>query len=48
MISMLWGHTVYYVNLSGEDLLHYLNKTESVVLRKCQHYHYLTKTLMSQ
>jgi len=31
------------VKLSGEDLSRYLNKIESVGLRKCPYYHYLTK-----
>jgi len=29
MITMLCGNTAYCVKLSGEDLLHYLNKIES-------------------
>jgi len=29
----------YCVKLTGEDLLHYSNKIESVGLRKCSHYH---------
>ena len=32
---MLLGNTAYCVQLSGEDLLHYSNKIESVGLRKC-------------
>jgi len=40
---MLWGKTAYCVKLSGEDLSRYSNKTESVGLRKCPVYHYLTK-----
>jgi len=32
---MLWGNMAYCVELSGEDLAHYLNKIESVGLRKC-------------
>ena len=39
-ISMLWGKTAYSVKLSGEDMS---NKIESVDLRKCPYYHYLTK-----
>jgi len=39
--SMLWGNTAYCVKLNGEDLKRYLNKIESVGLRKCQNYHYL-------
>jgi len=35
MISMLWGNTAYCVELSGENLLRYSNKTESAGLRKC-------------
>jgi len=38
-ISMLWRHTAYYVQLSSKDLSCYLNKIESVDLRKCPHYH---------
>jgi len=45
---MLWGNTAYCVKLSGEDLSSYSNKTESVGLRKCAYYHYLTKKVMSQ
>jgi len=48
MISMLWGNTAYYVELSGEDLFHYSNKIESVGLRKCSYYRYLTKKVMSR
>ena len=40
---MLWGNTAYCVKLSGEDLSRYSNKTESVGLRQCPCYHYLTK-----
>jgi len=38
-------NTAYCVKLSGEDLLLYWNKIESVGLRKClkAYYHYLTK-----
>ena len=31
-----------------QDLSRYSNKTESVGLIKCPHYHYLTKNVMSQ
>jgi len=41
-------HGVYGVKLSGEDLSRYSNKIESVGLRKCPHYNYLAKKLMSQ
>ena len=41
-MSMLWGNTVYCLKLSGEDLSRYSNKIESVALRVCPHYHYLT------
>jgi len=37
------GQHTYFKKLSGEDLPRYSNKTESVGLRKCPHYHYLTK-----
>jgi len=47
-ISMLWGNTVYRVGLSGKDLLRCSNKIESVDLRKCPSYNYLTKKVMSQ
>ena len=47
-ICMLRGHTAYCVKLSGEDLSRYSNKIESVGLRKCEYYHYLTKKVMSQ
>jgi len=47
-ISMLWGNTACCVKLSGEDWSRYLNKIESVGLRKCLHYHCLTKNVMSQ
>ena len=47
-ISVLWGNTEYCVKLSGEDLLRYSNKIESVGLRKCPYYHYLTKKVMLQ
>jgi len=36
------------VKLSGEDLSHYSNKIESVDLRKCLYYHYLTEKVISQ
>jgi len=36
------------MKLSGEDLSRYSNKIESVGLRKCPYYHYLTKKVMSQ
>jgi len=41
---MLWGNTAYRVKLSGQDLMRYSNKNESVSLRKCPYYHYLTKS----
>jgi len=31
---MLWGNMAYYVKLSGEDLLHCLNKIEPVGFKK--------------
>jgi len=41
---------VYCVKSSGVDLdlSHYSNTLESVGLRKCLYYHYLTKKVMSQ
>jgi len=36
------------VRLSGADLSRYSNKMESVGLRKCPYYYYLTKKVMSQ
>jgi len=36
------------VKLSGEDLSRYTNKIESVGLRQCPDYHYLTKKVTSQ
>jgi len=45
-ISMLSGNTAYCVKLSGENLLHYSNKTESVGLRIYPYYHCLTKNVM--
>jgi len=46
---MLWGNMSYFVNFaSGEDLLHYSNKIESVGLRKCPDYDCLTKNMMSR
>ena len=42
-IFMLWGNTAYCVNLSGEDLSRCSSKIESVGLRKCSYYRYLTK-----
>jgi len=47
-ISVLCGNTTYCVKLSGEDLSRFSNKIESVDLRKCPYYHYLTKKVMSQ
>jgi len=47
-LAMLCNNTVYCVKLSGEDLSRYSNKIESVGLRKCQYYHYLTKKVMSE
>jgi len=45
----MWrGNTAYCVKLSGEDLSRYSNKIESVGLKKCPHYHYLSKKVMSQ
>jgi len=44
----LYGNTAYCVKFSGEDLLRYSNKIESVRLRKYPYYHYLTKKVMSQ
>jgi len=38
----------YCVKLSGEHLSRYLNKTESVSLRKCLYYDHLTKKVMSE
>jgi len=38
----------YCVKLNGEVLSRYSNKIESVALRKCLYYHYLTKKVMSQ
>ena len=47
-ICILWDNMAYCVKLSGEDLLHYSNKIESVGLRKCLCYHYITKIVVSQ
>jgi len=47
-ISMLWGNAAYFVKLSDEDLSCYSSKIESVGLRKCRYYHYLTKEVMWQ
>ena len=46
-ISMLWGNIAYRVKLSGEDSSYHSNITESVSLRKCSYYHYLTKKAKS-
>ena len=40
---MLYGNTAYCVRKSGEDLSRCSNEIESVALRKCPHYHCLTK-----
>jgi len=48
MISMLLGNTVYYLELSDEDLSRCSNKIESVGLRKCPYYHYRTKKVILQ
>jgi len=45
---MLWSNTAYCVKLSGEDLLRYPNKVESVDVRKWPYYKYLIKKLLSQ
>jgi len=45
---MLCGNTAYSVKLFGEDLSRYLDKIESVCLRKYPIHHYLTKKVMSQ
>ena len=42
-ISTLWGNTTYCVKLGGEDLSRCSNKIQSVGLRKCLYYQYLTK-----
>ena len=47
-IFILWGNTPYCVQLSGEDLLHYSNKIQSVGFRKCSYYRYLTMKVISQ
>jgi len=47
-ISMSWSNTAYCVKLSGEDLSRYWNIIESVGLRKCPYYSFLTKKVMSQ
>jgi len=44
--SMLRDNTEYCVKLSCEDLSRYSIKTESAGLRKCPHYHYLTKKMI--
>ena len=44
-ISTLWGNTAYWVKLSGEELS---NKVESVGLRKCPYYHYLTNGVFTR
>jgi len=38
----------YCALLSGEDLLRYSNKIESIGLRKCPYKRYLTKKVMSE
>jgi len=43
---MLWGNTVYCVKLGGEDVVRCSNKIESVELRKCPNYDYLTTKVM--
>ena len=48
MISILWGNMTYTVKLSGEDFSQYLNKIESVGLRKCLYYRYLSKEVVSR
>jgi len=45
---MLWGNTAYCVKLSGEDTSRYLNKIESVGLKRCPYYHYHAKKVMAQ
>jgi len=47
MISMLWDNTAYCVKLSDKDMSRYSDKIESVALRKCLHYYYFTKKVMS-
>ena len=42
------AYGAYYVKVSGEDLLRYSDEIESVGLRKCPYYRYLTKKMMSQ
>ena len=44
--SMLRGNTAYCVQLSGQELLRYSNKFESVGLRKCPYYQDLTKKVL--
>ena len=48
---VLGQHGVLRAKLSGgggEDLSHYSSKIESVGLRKCPYYHYLTKKVTPQ
>jgi len=45
---LLGKQGVYCVKFNGEDLSRQSNKIESVGLRKCLYYHYLTKKAMSQ
>jgi len=43
-IAVSYGYnTIYCVEVNGEDLSRYSNKTESVSLRKCTCYHWLAK-----
>ena len=49
--TVIYGHytiSIFRVKLSGEDLSRYSDKIESVGLRKCPYWHYLTKKVMPQ
>jgi len=48
MINILLGNMAYCVKLNDEHLSRYSNKIESVGLRKCPYYHYLTNKVMWQ
>jgi len=45
---IFFQHGVYCVNLSGEDWWRCSDKIQSVGLRNCPYYRYLTKKVMSQ
>jgi len=45
---MLWGNAEYCAKSIGEYFSSYSNKIESVGLRKCPYYDYLSNKVMSQ